>query len=106
MDEDAAPNSGSEDEPVAMPITNELDLHLFRPNEISSLIPEYFRECRLRGILEVRVVHGKGQGTLRRGVLELLQRLPEVVSYRKGGLGEGSWGATMVQLLPWNEKEE
>ena len=86
---------------VEHPITSELDLHTFRPNEISSLLPEYFRECRERGLLRVRVVHGKGTGTLREGVHRLLDSMPEVVSgYRLGDETSGSWGATWVTLRP------
>ena len=89
-----------EDEPVEHPITSELDLHTFRPNEISSLLPEYFLECRKRGLLEVRVIHGKGTGTLREGVHRLLKQMPEVVSFRLGDETSGSWGATLVRLKP------
>ncbi|MEM9478535.1 MAG: Smr/MutS family protein [Verrucomicrobiota bacterium] len=95
MDED-----GSEQAPIEIPISGELDLHTFRPNEISSLLPEYFRECREQGIHEVRVVHGKGTGTLREGVLALLKKLPEVNDYSTAGAGSGSWGATWVYLKP------
>ncbi len=56
-DDDAIP------ELVEHPISPELDLHTFRPDEISSLIPEYFAECRKRCILRVRIIHGKGSGT-------------------------------------------
>lgn len=87
-----------EDVPVPHPITSELDLHTFRPADIGSLLPEYFRECRARGLLEVRVVHGKGTGTLRTTVHSLLDRLPEVASYRLGDETSGGWGATLVTL--------
>jgi len=90
-----------EDELIEIPITSELDLHTFRPNEIGSLLPEYFRECRQRGLLEVRVIHGKGSGSLREGVHRLLEKLPEVKSFRLGDETSGSWGATIVQLKSW-----
>ena len=59
----------SEVQPVEIPITNELDLHTFRASEVSALLPEYFAECRKRNILRVRVIHGKGTGALREGVV-------------------------------------
>ncbi len=91
--------SGNEDEPVEIPIGGELDLHTFRPSEIGELLPEYFRECRKQGILDVRVIHGKGTGTLREGVHRLLERLPEVEGFQHpAGAGSGSWGATWVRL--------
>ncbi|CAN5368014.1 hypothetical protein BH23VER1_BH23VER1_03750 [soil metagenome] len=89
-----------DDEPVEHPITDELDLHTFRPSDIGSLIPEYFRECRARGILTVRIIHGKGSGTLREGVHRLLERLPEVESFGPGNETTGGWGATRVRLRP------
>jgi DNA-nicking Smr family endonuclease len=91
-----------DDEPpesVEWPITNELDLHAFRPNEIAELLPEYFAECRKRGILTVRVIHGKGTGTLREGVHRLLEKMPEVASWQWPAGGQsGGWGATWVWL--------
>ncbi|MEM0898131.1 MAG: Smr/MutS family protein [Verrucomicrobiota bacterium] len=86
--------------PVEIPVSGELDLHTFRPDEVSSLLPEYFRECREQGILQVRVVHGKGTGALREGVLALLKKLPEVSDHATAGAGSGSWGATWVYLKP------
>lgn len=86
------------DDPVEVPIRDEIDLHTFRPSEIGGLLPEYFRACRESGILTVRVIHGKGTGTLREGVHRLLEKLPEVESYRLAGEGSGSWGATWVVL--------
>ncbi|MEE3235067.1 MAG: Smr/MutS family protein [Candidatus Latescibacterota bacterium] len=87
-----------DDDPVEVPIDGTLDLHMFNPRDLKILLPEYFSECQKRGILEVRVIHGKGTGTLKKSVLSLLKRLDMVDSYRSGGLGEGSWGATMVML--------
>ena len=88
-----------DDSPHRIPITPELDLHTFRPSEIGELLPEYFSECRREGIKTVRVIHGKGTGTLREGVHTLLRRLPEVASFQyPAGQGSGSWGATWVHL--------
>ncbi len=101
MPDACEPEDGSFPEVVEHPIGPELDLHTFRPNEISSLIPEYFTECRKRGILRVRLIHGKGSGTLRTGVHQLLARLPEVQQWIwPADAGSGSWGATWVILQP------
>ncbi len=84
--------------PVQLPIDGTLDLHAFRPGEIKFLIPEYLEECRRLGILQVRIVHGKGTGSLRRTVHALLDRLDLVAGYRLGDETSGSWGATLVML--------
>lgn len=84
--------------PVPIPITGELDLHTFRPADLGELIPAYLAECSARGIRQVRIVHGKGTGTLRTTVHTLLQRSPLVASFRLGDENSGSWGATLVTL--------
>lgn len=90
-----------DDDAHHVPVTNELDLHTFRPSELGDLLPEYFAECLKAGILEVRVIHGKGSGALREGVHSLLRRLPEVRDFQyPAGAGSGSWGATWVFLNP------
>jgi DNA-nicking Smr family endonuclease len=85
---------------VSIPIDGVLDLHTFAPREVKELLPEYLRECQARGILQVRVVHGKGTGALRRQVHALLGRTPEVASFALAGESAGGWGATLVTLRP------
>jgi dsDNA-specific endonuclease/ATPase MutS2 len=87
-------------DPIEIPIDGCLDLHAFRPNEIGELIPEYLEQCRLRGIFEVRIVHGKGTGALKRGVVSLLGSLTGITNFESGGAGRGQWGATIVHLNP------
>ena len=43
---------------------------------------------------ELRVIHGFGQGKLRRAVAELLEGHPHVASFRAGGPSEGGGGVT------------
>lgn len=86
------------DSPVAIPITGELDLHTFRPSDLGELIPAYLEACAARGLRDVRIIHGKGTGTLRTTVHALLQRSPLVRAYRLGDEHTGSWGATLVTL--------
>jgi DNA-nicking Smr family endonuclease len=83
---------------VQLPITGELGLHTFHPRDLRELIPAYLEACAARGIFEVRIVHGKGTGTLRTSVHALLQRDSRVASFRLGDETSGSWGATLVTL--------
>lgn len=87
-----------DDVPVEIPITGELDLHTFRPQDLGELIPAYLEACRQRRLFELRIIHGKGTGTLRTTVHALLARSPLVKSYRLGDETSGSWGATLVTL--------
>lgn len=83
---------------VHIPIDGTLDLHNFKPSDIGSLVPEYLRECGLRGIYHVRIIHGKGTGELRRGVHAILDRNDMVEKYALADETGGSWGATLVEL--------
>jgi dsDNA-specific endonuclease/ATPase MutS2 len=96
----AAYDEEDELEPVEFPIDGILDLHTFDPREVKDLLPEYLALCRGKGILEVRIIHGKGTGTLRETVHSILKKLSEIVSFRLDGEGGGGWGATIVRLKP------
>ncbi|MBT1075521.1 Smr/MutS family protein [Geobacter grbiciae] len=87
-----------EDLTIELPIDGTLDLHTFRPGEVKDLVPDYLAACRERGIYSVRIVHGKGTGTLRRTVHAILERLDVVASFRLAGEDAGGWGATLVEL--------
>jgi len=89
-----------ESDPIEYPVDGILDLHTFQPKEVKDLIPEYLSLCRQKGILQIRIIHGKGSGTLRRTVQSILQRIPEVASFQLAGEEAGGWGATIVTLKP------
>jgi DNA-nicking Smr family endonuclease len=88
------------EEPIRLPIEDVLDLHAFSPNEIRSVVEEYLEQCREAGLLEVRLVHGKGMGAQRAVVRRLLAKHPDVVSFTDAPLEAGGWGATLVRLKP------
>jgi len=83
---------------VEQPIDGTLDLHTFKPGEIKQLIPDYIDTCLRAGIYDLRIIHGKGKGVLRRIVHSVLDKHPAVKSYRHESGSAGSWGATLVKL--------
>jgi len=89
-----------DDTPVVIPLDGTLDLHTFSPREVKPLVADYLAACRERGILHVRIVHGKGTGALRRTVHSVLARLEEVAAFRTAAEDAGGWGATLVELRP------
>jgi len=86
--------------PVELPMDGVLDLHTFQPREIGGLIPGWLAACQERGLLELRIIHGKGIGNLRRTVHAILSRHPEVTRYSLAGPHYGGTGATIVHLRP------
>src|SRR6187549_2419338 len=93
----------NDDEPIQLPIDGVLDLHTFQPREIKDLVPDYLAECQRRGILRVRIIHGKGIGNLRRTVHAILEKHPDVESFNLASEHFGGWGATMVHLKPLDQ---
>src|SRR5499427_8145698 len=86
------------DEPIELPIDGVLDLHTFHPRDVKDVVMEYLLECQKRGILDVRIIHGKGVGNLRRTVHAILEKHPAVVSFTLDHPQFGGWGATLVKL--------
>ncbi len=85
-------------EPVKIPITDILDLHTFDPGEVKPLLYDYFCECIKNSIFSVRVVHGKGTGTLKQKVRAALAQNELVASFENAPPSTGGWGATLVCL--------
>lgn len=83
---------------IRIEIDGVLDLHHFSPKEIKTLVPDYLDECLKLGIFEVRIIHGKGKGVLRRTIESILAGLPTVASFHLADQDRANWGATIVHL--------
>jgi len=84
--------------PVRIKIEDVIDLHTFRPQDLDPLIEDYIEACVSAKFTSVRIIHGKGRGTQKRRVHELLRRNPNVICFRDAPLEAGGWGATIVSL--------
>jgi DNA mismatch repair protein MutS2 len=78
----------------------ELHLRGMRVEEALPRLDEYLDDAYLAGMPFVRIVHGKGTGTLRKVVQEALAGHPLVASFKSGELNEGGEGVTVVKLVP------
>ena len=88
------------DAPVELPMDGVLDLHTFQPRDIGGLIPDWLAACQERGLLELRIIHGKGVGNLQRSIHAILSRHPQVARYSLAAAHYGGTGATIVHLRP------
>jgi DNA mismatch repair protein MutS2 len=77
---------------------NEVYLRHLTVDEALLKLDQYLHDAFMAGRYQVRVVHGKGTGTLRQAVRDKLAQHPLVQSYRPGGYGEGGEGVTIVEL--------
>jgi DNA-nicking Smr family endonuclease len=88
----------SQDNAFEYPIDGVLDLHAFNPKDARDIILEYIDACHEKGIFDLRIIHGKGQGVLRMITHSILKKHPLVKSFRLDPDPWGSWGATIVEL--------
>jgi DNA mismatch repair protein MutS2 len=77
----------------------EIDLHRLTVDEALFKLDQYLYDAYAAGLPWVRVVHGKGTGTLRRVIRKELPHHPLVKSIRPGYLDEGGEGVTVVGLV-------
>ena len=80
------------------PPINEVHLRQLTVDEAMLKLDKFIHDAFMAGLWEVRIVHGKGTGTIRRVVKEALAKHPLVKSYRLGIYGEGEAGVTIVEL--------
>ena len=92
--EPAAPGA----EAVEYPVDGVLDLHQFRPGDARALVDDYLDACREEGVVDVRIIHGKGTGALREIVHSILRKRADVEQFRLASDSSG-WGATVVKLM-------
>lgn len=77
-------------------VSSEINLLGCTVDEAIAKLDKYLDDAYLAHLPSVRVVHGKGTGTLRSAVQSHLKRLKYVKEYRLGEYGEGDAGVTIV----------
>jgi DNA-nicking Smr family endonuclease len=98
MTDDDEPFDGDPNAEAEFPIDGVLDLHHFAPADTPFLIQDYLDECQRRGVLEIRIIHGRGKGTLRRTVEAALKKRTDILEAQLAPRERGGWGATLVTL--------
>ena len=79
-------------------VKSELDLRGQNAEEALANLGIFIDKCVLNGIGEIRIIHGKGMGILKKAVTEELRNHPNILEYRLGRYGEGEDGVTIAKL--------
>ena len=79
-------------------VKSELDLRGQNTEEALANLGIFIDKCVLNGIGEIRIIHGKGLGVLKKAVSEELRNHPNIAEYRLGRYGEGEDGVTIAKL--------
>ena len=78
---------------------DEIHLRRLTIDEAIPKLDKYLDDAFMAGLYQVRVIHGRGTGTLRTEVARYLSGHTLVKSFRLGRYGEGGVGVTIVDLV-------
>jgi DNA mismatch repair protein MutS2 len=77
---------------------NTLDIRGKRVEDVLPLLTQFMDDALLLGQREVRILHGKGEGILRKVIRERLRGLPHVAAMNDEHADRGGAGVTVVTL--------
>jgi DNA mismatch repair protein MutS2 len=80
-------------------VDDEIRLRRLTVDEALYRLEQYLDDAFMAGLPAVRIIHGKGTGTLKRAIHKILATHPLVKSFRLGDYGEGDYGVTIVELI-------
>ena len=89
---------GKREYDTEIPPDNELRLRRMTIDEALPMLDQFLHDRYMAGLIQVRIIHGKGTGTLRQTVRRVLGKHPLVKAFRPGDYGEGGEGVTVVRL--------
>lgn len=82
----------------SMNVSAEINLTGKNADDALAELDKYLDDAAIAHVPQIRIVHGKGTGALRKAVHHYLRRQKNVDSYRLGELAEGGEGVTIVRL--------
>lgn len=74
----------------------EIDVRGMNIEDASMVLDKYIDEVLASSLNKVRIIHGKGTGALKKGLLDYFKRHPNVKSYEDAAYNEGGGGATNI----------
>lgn len=82
----------------AYSINSEIKLLGFTVDEAINELEKYLDDAYLANLPQIRIVHGKGSGSLRTGIHAYLKNHPHIKSFKLASFGEGDTGVTIVEI--------
>lgn len=82
----------------AKEVSVEVDLRGMMSDEAIATVDKYLDDALLASLSQVRIIHGKGTGALRKAVTDYLRADPRIQDFRLGETGEGGSGVTVAKL--------
>ncbi len=79
-------------------ISPEIDLHGLTVEEAVYQLDKYLDDAFLANLHQVRVIHGRGTGALKSGIMPYLQKHRLVAAVKPADYNDGGWGVTIVEL--------
>jgi DNA mismatch repair protein MutS2 len=80
-------------------MSSEIDLRGMDSVEAICVLDRYLDEAMRSNLQSVRIIHGKGTGTLRAAVQQALRKNKFIKKYRLGVYGEGEDGVTIAEFV-------
>lgn len=82
----------------AQTASTEIHLRALRAEDAMDELERFIDDAVLAGLPSLRIVHGKGEGILRKLTQDYLRRHPHIASFRDGESGEGGHGVTIAVI--------
>mgnify|MGYP001837184215 FL=1 len=79
-------------------VKSETDVRGLIGDDAIFVVDKFLDDAVLSGLENVRIIHGKGTGALRKALWDYFKRDPRIKQYRLGTFGEGDAGVTVVTL--------
>jgi DNA mismatch repair protein MutS2 len=98
LDEEKPADGYRETANLFSPVLNELDVRGLTGEDAIMALSKYLDYAIHARWKEVRIIHGKGSGALRKYVHAFLKNYKNIKSYRLGNYGEGDTGVTVIEI--------
>jgi len=92
------PEQDIPEKPVVDQTSYEIDLRGKIGDDALMELEKFMDAARLSNWKEIRIIHGKGTGALRKRIHQFLRNQKQIASFRLGSYGEGDTGVTIVEL--------